>query len=164
MPLLPHTRAILHLPHGGAVYVYHLDVPTSSMQYPSTTHGFWMVAPHALSTTWPKSSQCYHVHIPPSRMLYTSTTDGYWRFALQAWSMTWPHCSYTTASMAKQVLRPRYYHTVEPYYVSHAIEICTFSMCMLHSRTCSTKNTHPGCCKLAPPSNARRHARPGEVE
>ena len=75
LPLLPHTRAILYLTHGGAVCVYHVDVPTSSMQYPSTTHGFWMVAPHALSTTWPKSS-----HIP--------------------------------SSVAAQVLRSRYYHTV----------------------------------------------------
>ena len=72
-------------------------------------------------------------------MLYTSTTDGFWRTALHAWCMTWHHCSYATTSMAQQVLRSRYYHTVELYYVSHTIEMCNFSIGKVHLRTCTTE-------------------------
>ncbi len=72
-------------------------------------------------------------------MLYTSTTDGFWRTALHAWCMTWHHCSYATTSMAQQVLRSRYYHTGELYYVSHTIEMCNFSNGKVHLRTCTTE-------------------------
>ena len=52
LPLLPHSKAILYLTHGGTVYFYHLDVPPSRMLYTGTNPGFWRLALRALSMAW----------------------------------------------------------------------------------------------------------------